>query len=50
MTRLPSASTTSVPCIRIPINYRHFIDPLNPSVIKPDGFKLLDRIVDADAV
>lgn len=36
-------------CIRIPINYRYFIDPLSPSVIKPDGFRLLDRIVGACA-
>ncbi|KAK3314602.1 glycoside hydrolase superfamily [Apodospora peruviana] len=36
-------------CIRIPINYRHFIDDLNPSVIKPEGFRLIDRIVTACA-
>ncbi|KAH0024752.1 cellulase, partial [Aureobasidium melanogenum] len=33
-------------CIRIPFNYRHFIDDDNPSVIKDSGFKLLDNIVD----
>lgn len=33
-------------CIRIPINHRHFMDDLNPSVIKPEGFRLIDRIVD----
>ncbi|KAK1762536.1 glycoside hydrolase [Phialemonium atrogriseum] len=36
-------------CIRIPINHRHFMDDLNPSVIKPEGFRLIDRIVDACA-
>ncbi|KAF7554979.1 hypothetical protein G7Z17_g2503 [Cylindrodendrum hubeiense] len=33
-------------CIRIPFNYRHFIDDLNPDVINEKGFKLLDRCVD----
>ncbi|KAK3053332.1 hypothetical protein LTR09_005501 [Extremus antarcticus] len=33
--------------IRIPINHRHFIDDLNPGVIKPDGFRFVDRIVEA---
>ncbi|KAI4844298.1 cellulase [Aureobasidium sp. EXF-8845] len=33
-------------CIRIPFNYRHFIDDDNPSVYKDAGFKLLDNIVD----
>lgn len=36
-------------CIRIPVNHRHFIDNLNPSVIRPEGFRLVDRIVDACA-
>ncbi|KAK1754449.1 glycoside hydrolase [Echria macrotheca] len=36
-------------CIRIPINHRHFIDNLNPGVIRPEGFRLVDRIVDACA-
>ncbi|KAK0704874.1 glycoside hydrolase superfamily [Lasiosphaeris hirsuta] len=36
-------------CIRIPINHRHFIDNLNPSVIRPGAFKLIDRIVEACA-
>lgn len=25
-------------CVRIPINYRHFIDDLDLGVIKPEGF------------
>ncbi|SPO00323.1 related to endoglucanase [Cephalotrichum gorgonifer] len=33
-------------CIRIPFNYRHFIDDMNPGVIKPEGFALLDRCVE----
>ncbi|KAL4787608.1 glycoside hydrolase superfamily [Aspergillus varians] len=32
-------------CIRIPFNYRHFIDDLNPDVFKPEGFALLDRVI-----
>lgn len=33
-------------CLRVPFNYRHFMDDDNPSVIKQSGFVLLDRIVD----
>lgn len=33
-------------CVRIAFNYRHFIDDMNPNEYKPDGFRLLDRIVD----
>lgn len=33
-------------CLRVPFNYRHFMDDDNPSVIKKQGFELLDRIVD----
>ncbi|KAJ2892231.1 hypothetical protein MKZ38_010100 [Zalerion maritima] len=33
-------------CVRIPFNYRHFIDPLNPAVLKPEGFELLDHVVE----
>ena len=36
-------------CVRIPINHRHFMDDLNPSVIKEDGFRLVDRMVDVCA-
>jgi hypothetical protein len=32
-------------CLRLPFNYRHFIDDANPSVLKQSGFILLDRIV-----
>ena len=33
-------------CLRVPFNYRHFIDDANPEVLNPAGFVLLDRIVD----
>lgn len=33
-------------CIRIPFNYRHFIDDMNPSVFKQEGFDLLDKCVE----
>ncbi|KAK9452709.1 glycoside hydrolase family 5 protein [Dipodascopsis uninucleata] len=32
--------------LRIPFNYRHFIDDMNPDVIKESGFELLDRVVE----
>ena len=33
-------------CIRIAFNYRHFEDDMNPRVLKPSGFKHLDRVID----
>ncbi|KAK3309291.1 glucan 1,3-beta-glucosidase [Chaetomium strumarium] len=33
-------------CLRVPFNYRHFMDDDNPNVIKPEGFALLNRVVD----
>ncbi|EJT96664.1 glycoside hydrolase [Dacryopinax primogenitus] len=32
-------------CLRVPFNYRHFEDDMNPSVLKERGFQWLDRIV-----
>ncbi|KAL4886495.1 putative cellulase [Aspergillus karnatakaensis] len=32
-------------CIRVPFNYRHFIDDLEPDVIKEEGFTWLDRVI-----
>ncbi|PVH93545.1 glycoside hydrolase family 5 protein [Periconia macrospinosa] len=32
-------------CIRLPFNYRHFIDDQNPYEFKKEGFALLDRVV-----
>lgn len=33
-------------CIRIPFNYRHLEDDMNPRVLKVEGFKHLDQVVD----
>ncbi|RFU29525.1 hypothetical protein B7463_g6814, partial [Scytalidium lignicola] len=32
-------------CIRIPFNYRHFEDDMDPRVLKEEGFKHLDRVI-----
>lgn len=32
-------------CIRAAFNYRHFEDDMNPRVLKPQGFKHLDRVI-----
>lgn len=32
-------------CLRIPFNYQHFEDDMNPRVIKNQGFKYLDKVV-----
>jgi endoglucanase len=34
-------------CVRLPVNYRHFEDDDRPFEIKPDGFRHLDRVIDA---
>lgn len=36
-------------CVRLPFNYRHFEDDGRPFELKEDGFRLLDRAVDACA-
>lgn len=33
-------------CLRVPFNYRHFEDDMNPRVLKESGFKHLDRVVE----
>ncbi|KAF8227460.1 glycoside hydrolase family 5 protein [Tricholoma matsutake] len=33
-------------CIRLPFNYHHFEDDMNPRVLKESGFKHLDRVID----
>ncbi|WPG98846.1 glycoside hydrolase family 5 protein [Acrodontium crateriforme] len=33
-------------CLRLPFNYRHFEDDMNPRVLKSEGFKHLDRVID----
>ncbi|MCJ1478105.1 hypothetical protein MMC13_006780 [Lambiella insularis] len=35
-------------CIWIPFNYRHFKDDMNPKVLKTEGFKHLNRVIDLD--
>lgn len=32
--------------VRIPINYRHFEDDMNPGVIKKEGFEYLDKVIE----
>jgi aryl-phospho-beta-D-glucosidase BglC (GH1 family) len=39
-------ATLGLNCIRIPFNYRHFEDDLNPRVLKEEGFRHLDRVVE----
>lgn len=36
--------------LRLPFNYRHFEDDMNPRVLKTSGFKHLDRVIDICAV
>lgn len=38
-------SNLGLNCIRVPFNYRHFIDDQNPAELKSQGFLWLDRIV-----
>jgi endoglucanase len=33
-------------CVRLPLNYRHFEDDMEPFVLKEEGFALLDRAVE----
>jgi hypothetical protein len=33
-------------CLRIPFNYHHFEDDMNPRVLKEGGFKHLDRVIE----
>ncbi|KAJ4475556.1 glycoside hydrolase [Lentinula aciculospora] len=39
-------SSLGLNCIRLPFNYRHFEDDMNPRVLKQSGFKHLDRVID----
>ena len=32
--------------VRLPFNYRHFEDDMNPFVLREAGFKHLDRVID----
>ena len=38
--------SVSLNCLRLPFNYRHFEDDMNPRVLKESGFKHLDRVID----
>jgi endoglucanase len=40
---------TGINSVRIPLNYRHLEDDAAPFIIKPDGFRHLDRAIDACA-
>ena len=40
-------AATGLNCVRVPVNYRHFEDDARPFEIKPDGFRHLDRVIDA---
>ena len=42
-------SSLGLNLVRLPINYRHFEDDLHPFVLKEEGFKHLDRAIDACA-
>jgi aryl-phospho-beta-D-glucosidase BglC (GH1 family) len=33
-------------CLRLPFNYRHLEDDMNPRVLKEEGFKHLDRVIE----
>ena len=39
-------NSTGLNCLRIPFNYRHFEDDMNPRVLKTSGFKHLDHVID----
>ncbi|KAJ3807473.1 glycoside hydrolase [Lentinula aff. lateritia] len=39
-------SSLGLNCIRLPFNYHHFEDDMNPRVLKESGFKHLDRVID----
>lgn len=36
-------------CLRVPFHYRHFEDDARPMELKEEGFRLLDRVIDACA-
>ncbi|KAG8625816.1 hypothetical protein KVT40_006217 [Elsinoe batatas] len=39
-------SSLGLNLLRLPFNYRHFEDDMNPRVLKEEGFKHLDRVID----
>jgi endoglucanase len=42
-------SSLGLNLVRLPINYRHFEDDMRPFELKEEGFKHLDRVIDACA-
>jgi endoglucanase len=42
-------SSLGLNLVRLPLNYRHFEDDMNPFTLKEAGFKHLDRAIDACA-
>ncbi|MDQ3810351.1 MAG: glycoside hydrolase family 5 protein [Chloroflexota bacterium] len=42
-------SSLGLNLVRLPLNYRHFEDDMNPFVLKEEGFKHLDRAIEACA-
>ncbi|MCL1871087.1 MAG: glycoside hydrolase family 5 protein [Promicromonosporaceae bacterium] len=42
-------ASLGVNCVRIAVNYRHFEDDARPTELKDEGFRLLDRAIDACA-
>lgn len=39
-------NSLGINCARLPFSYKHLEDDMNPRVLKEDGFKHIDRIVD----
>lgn len=39
-------SSKGLNCLRLPFNYKHFEDDMNPRVLKAGGFKHLERVVE----
>src|ERR687886_2261530 len=44
-----SVSSLGLNLVRLPVNYRHFEDDMHPFVLKEEGFKHLDRAIEACA-
>ena len=38
-------ASLNVNSVRVPFNYRHFEDDMNPRVLKAEGFKYLDAVI-----
>ncbi|MCJ1301207.1 Endo-1,4-beta-xylanase 5 [Hypocenomyce scalaris] len=43
-------SSLGLNCLRLPFNFRHFEDDMNPRVLKVEGFRHLDRVVDLHGI